>query len=79
MQEVLNSMQKWADANKMALNSKKTKDMWICFRDCIPEPPPLSIDAEIIERTSSFKLLGVWLQNTLKWNDHIREITKKAN
>ena len=79
MQEVLNSAQRWADANKMALNSKKTKDMWICFRDCIPEPPPLSIDGEIIERTSSFKLLGVWLQNTLKWNDHFREITKKAN
>ena len=79
MQEALNSMQKWADADKMALNSKKTKNMWICFRHCIPEPPPLSIDGEIIERTSSFKLLGVWLQNTLKWNDHIREITKKAN
>ena len=65
MQEVCDSMQKWADADKMALNSKKTKDMWICFRDCISEPPPLSIDGEIIERTSSFKLLGVWLQNTL--------------
>ena len=63
----------------MALNSKKTKGMWICFRDYIPEPPPLSIDGEIIERTCSFKLLGVWLQNTFKWNDHIREITKKAN
>ena len=79
MQEVLNSMQKWADANKMALSSKKTKDMWTCFRDCISEPSPLSIDGEMIERTSSFKLLGAWFQNTLKWNDHIREITKKDN
>ena len=79
MQEVLNCMQIWADHNKMTLNSKKTKDMWICFRDCIPEPPPLSIDGELIERTKSFKLLGVRHQNTLKWNDHIMEITKKAN
>jgi retron-type reverse transcriptase len=38
MQEVLDSMQTWADFIKMALNSKKTKDMWICFCDCIPEP-----------------------------------------
>ncbi len=44
MQEVLNCMQTWADHNKMTLNSKKTKDMWICFRDCIPEPPSLSIE-----------------------------------
>ena len=79
MQEVLNSIQTWADFNKMALNSKKTKDMWICFRDCISEPPPLTIGGETIERTSSFKLLGVWHQNTLKWNDHVKEITKKAN
>ena len=79
MQEVLNSMQTWVDFNKMALNSKKTKDMWICFHDCISEPPPLTIGGETIERTSSFKLLGVWHQNTLKWNDHVKEITKKAN
>ena len=79
MQEVLNSMQTWADFNKMTLNSKKTKDLWICFRDCISEPPPLTIGGETIERTSSFKLLGVWHQNTLKWNDHVKEITKKAN
>ena len=52
-------MQKWADANKMALNSKKTKDIYICFQDCIPEPLPLSFDGEMIERTSSFELLGV--------------------
>ncbi len=79
MQEVLNGMQTWADHNKMTLNSKKAKHMWICFRDCIPEPPPLSTDGELIERTKSFKLLGVRHQNTLKWNDHIMEITKKAN
>ena len=66
MQEVLNCMQTWADHNKMTLNLKKTKDMWICFRDCIPEPPLLSIDGELIERASSFKLLGVRHQNNLK-------------
>ena len=56
MQEVLNCMRTWADHNKMTLNSKK--DKWICFRDCIPELPLLSIDGELIERTSSFKPLA---------------------
>ena len=32
----------------------------------------------MIKRVSSFKLLGVWHQNNLKWNTHIEKIAKKA-
>jgi hypothetical protein len=39
MQEALDAMNDWARRNKMKLNAKKTKDMWICFKDAIPEPP----------------------------------------
>ena len=31
MQESLDSVQNWSNTNKMKLNGKKTKDMWICF------------------------------------------------
>ena len=48
--------------------------MWIYFRDCIPEPPPLTTGGEIIERVSSFKLLGVWHQNNMRWNTHIEKM-----
>jgi hypothetical protein len=41
MQEVLDSMNSWVEVNKMSLNAKKTKDMWICFKQSIPEPPNL--------------------------------------
>ena len=34
---------------------------------------------EMIERVSSFKLLGVWHQNNLKWNTRIEKIAKKAS
>ena len=55
------------------------KDMWICFKDVISEPPSLMIGNDVIERVNSFKLLGVWIQDNLKWNTRIEEITKKAN
>ena len=42
------------------------------------EPPPLLIGNDVIERVNSFKLLGVWIQDNLKWNTHIEETTKKA-
>jgi hypothetical protein len=32
MQEVLDAVNDWALRNKMKLNAKKTKDMWICFK-----------------------------------------------
>jgi hypothetical protein len=79
MQEVLDAMNDWALKNKMKLNAKKTKDMWICFKDAIPEPPSLVIGNDTIERVSLFKLLGLWINNILKRNTHIQEITKKAN
>ncbi len=39
MQKILDSVQNWSDTNKMKLNAKKTKDMWICFGKSIPQPP----------------------------------------
>lgn len=65
VQEVLNSMEGWSQENKMSLNPKKTKDMWICFKESIPEPPQLWVDGTTIERVNAFKLLGVLHQTTL--------------
>ena len=59
IQEALNVVNDWADINRMQLNSKKIKDMWICFRNVIEPPPSLTLDEDIIERVTSFKLRGV--------------------
>ena len=79
MQTVLDTTNDWALRKKMELNVKKTKDMWICFKVGIPEPPLLMIGNDAIERVKSFKLLGLWCNNTLKWNTHVEKITKKAS
>jgi hypothetical protein len=47
------------------------------FRNAIEPPPALSLGNDVIERVTSFKLLGVWHQNNLKWTRHIEDITKK--
>ena len=79
MQESTNQVMNWANDNKMMVNPKKTKDMWISFSQSSPEPPPIQTDGIEIERVNSFKLLGVWVQNDLKWNTHVCKITKRAN
>ena len=79
MQEVLDSVQNWSDTNKMKLNAKKTKDMWICFGKSNPQPPNLHAGDNMIERVDTAKLLDVGCQSNLKWNSHIKEITRKGN
>ena len=66
MQEAVEAIQEWSTRNKMIINPKKTKDMWICFNTLIPEPAPLVIGSNVVERVKSHKLLGVWQQNSLK-------------
>ena len=77
LQESLDAVNDWAVSNKMQLDPKKTKDMWICFRNDIEPPPLLTLGNDIIERVTSFKLLGVWHQNNLKWLRHVEEISKE--
>ena len=79
MQEVVEAIQEWSTRNKMMINPKKTKNMWIFFNMMIPEPAPLVIGRDVVERVISHKLLGVWQQNNLKWNLHVESIVKKAN
>ena len=79
MQEAVDGLSGWADTNKMVLNPKKTKDLWICFTDSIPEPPRIQIKNKGVETVKRFKLLGTTCRNDLKWNEHIDQITFKAN
>ena len=67
MQEAVDGLSAWADTNKMVLNPKKTKDvyMWICFTDSIPEPPRIQIKNEEVERVKSTKFLGTHAKMTL--------------
>ena len=79
MQDVVKHLERWAELNKMEINAKKTKDMWISFKKSCPEPERISIEGKTLERVKEFKLLGVNIQNDLKWNTHVSDIVKKAN
>ena len=64
----------------MRLNPKKCKEMIINFLQYrLPFQNTLQVGGNTIERVSSYKLLGVYLQSDLAWNLHCDYITKKAN
>ena len=78
MQDAVTHLERWAVQNKMELNAKKTKDMWITFKKSCPIPAPINIGPTELERVSEFKLLGVYVQSDLKWNTYVSSIVSKA-
>ena len=53
--------------------------MRLCF---LKEPinlPDLKIDNQQLELVTSHKVLGLVIQNNLKWNNHIEYIATKAS
>ena len=68
----------WSKENNTQLNTKKTKEMQICFSKVPPKLEPVVIDNTEIELVSEAKLLGVWIKNDLTWSTHIDEIHRKA-
>ena len=79
IQTSLNSVASWSHSNWMKPNDKKGKEMRLCF---LKEPinlPHLKIDNQQLELVTSHKVLGLVIQNNLKWNNHIEYIATKAS
>ena len=68
----------WSQANLMNINWKKTKEM--CIGPLVKHKIPLlNIDGNIVQRVNVFKLLGVTVDNNLKWDSHVHSICSKAS
>jgi hypothetical protein len=68
----------WSQTNNMNINWCKTKEMLIgpVAKQLIPQ---LIVQGNIIQRVNSFKLLGVCIDNNLKWDSHVNAICSKAS
>ncbi len=77
MQAVADSLADWSSQNFMNINTAKTKEMLL---GPINNDPPclLTIGDNSIERVNSFKLLGVTVTDTLKWEENVSKICAKA-
>ena len=74
MQNAVTHLERWAVQNKMELNAKKTKDMWITFKKSCPIPAPINIGTTELERVSEFKLLGHDMYRTISSGIHMSQV-----
>lgn len=76
-QELRNTVS-WFKANKLELNTKKTK--FIVFasnRKAQPGLCSLNLGETTIEQVTTHKYLGITLDSSLHWAPHIEQLTKK--
>ena len=64
--------------NNLTLNPSKCQGLQVCFMQN-PPTPTLSIDDVPLNFVNCAKILGIWLQDDLKWDKQIKEMLKKAN
>ena len=79
LQTELNELQQWACENDMKLNGLKCKEMVVSFLRQSDNNTPLYINDQQLELVTSFKSLGVTINNQLKWNDNVAIIVKKSD
>ena len=79
MNEELCKLSDWMDVNKLSLNVKKTKCMVFSLRKSYSVSDDVILKGEGIEQVSTFRFLGVIIDNKLCWSDHIQYIKKKMS
>ena len=75
-----NDIFEFSNEHKMKLNPSKCNEMLINFmsnHNFVINP--IILGNNVIERTSTYKLLGVYISSDLKWDYHTDYIVKKAN
>ena len=71
----LNTLQDWFLANKLTLNIGKSVCM--LFGKHREEKLDIKLGSECIPQVTSTKFLGLWIDQTLSWNDHICKLILK--
>jgi hypothetical protein len=83
MNSALQKISRWFIANKLQLNPSKTRYMIFNNKDC--NHADVIIKGEKIQKIceagkeKSFKLVGIHLDENLKWNHHIKAVGKKIS
>ena len=78
LQDLVDYIYNWTVKNNMKLNVTKCKEMVFDFSKEKRNFPLLQIDNIEVERVNSAEILGVMIQNSMNWWEHVTKIVKKA-
>ena len=79
MQDSLDQVSNWCDNNHMVINPIRTECMTIATRrkhQQSPLPPDLVLNGAKIDQVSEHRLLGITIDNKLRWDSHTNNVWK---
>lgn len=76
--QTVDSAVKWCADNNLQLNTSKTLEIIIDFRRNQNHKPPVHVNSHPITSTNSFKFLGTYISNNLKWHINADHVIKKG-
>ena len=82
MQDSLDQVSDWCDNNHMVINPIKTKSMTIATRQkhqLSPLPLDLVLNGAKTDQVSEHRLLGITIDNKLRWDSHINNVCKTVS
>ena len=80
MNVALNGLSDWYKANQQSANPTKTKYIHFgCRNIVVPAHLRLNMDGELLERVPSTKFLGLFIDEQLTWEYHIKHCQKKVS
>ena len=79
MQNNLDDLQSWCETNNMKLNARKCHVMVVDFGKTHEPLVDLSLGNQTLDKVQSVKILGVLLQENLKWDVHVNGMVTRAN
>ena len=74
--QTINDFSAWCKDCNLILNTDKTKEMIIDFSRTFSVELPVFIDSKVIERVCTFKYLGTFFSEDLKWHKNSEEVFK---
>ena len=79
MQTAVDNLASWSEDNNMQLNPTKCVKIDISFSRTREVYPVIHIRDQPLDTVCQTKILGVHIQNDLKWESHVSSLEKRAN
>ena len=77
-QSMINEVATWSTLNSFQLHPKKCNEPRVSFVRSPTSYELIKINGSKVSSARVVKLLGVYFQDNLKWNNHVSETIKKA-